>query len=52
MRFLIGIMASAILIGSIGSAFAHEGYVTNCSNAPQSEWAKCVIDQSQESDSQ
>ena len=52
MRIVLGILAAIITAATISTAFAHEGYLVDCSKAPQSEWAKCIIDQNQDQASQ
>ena len=45
MRMILAIGALATLIGATAPAFAINE-VTNCSAAPKSDWARCVIRQS------
>ena len=52
MKKILALMLLTFTVSAVAPAFAHEGYLVNCSNAPRSEWVKCIIDQSQDQASQ
>ncbi len=48
MKKVLGLMLLAFTVSTAAPAFAHVGYVADANNAPKSEWAQSVIDQSQD----
>ena len=52
MKKIIALMLLSFTVSAVTPAFALDGYLVNCSNAPRSQWAKCIIDQSQDQASQ